>query len=198
MTCKRCPNNCKNCKFDGENSGKLVCTECDANAIGRINKLPDCACKIGNFDRGTIDCGTCISPCVTCETTRITCKTCVEGGKNRNPAPDCNCLSGFYQKDGTCLECSYTCKTCDYASTECLECHGTGLGRTTVTPDCACEDGWYDDGEDDCKKCEYPCEHCVTTSTNCTKCVFEIEGKRHAPPNCHCLDGEYKDSANHC
>lgn len=43
-----------------------MCTECDTNAIGRQNILPGCMCDTGYFERGTIDCGKCISPCINC------------------------------------------------------------------------------------------------------------------------------------
>lgn len=45
--------------------------------------LPACACQFGFFDRETKNCGICTVPCLECETTRINCVTCVEGGENR-------------------------------------------------------------------------------------------------------------------
>ena len=72
---------------------------------------------------------------------------------NRELPPNCNCVDGYYIKGPTCLACSYRCKTCDYISTECKTCFGTGIGRTTNLPDCECEDGYFDDGEDNCALC---------------------------------------------
>ena len=106
-------------------------------------------------------------------------------------------MNGFYAKDGTCLICSYLCLTCDYIDYECKTCHGTGIGRTTNIPDCECEDGYYDDGEDDCRLCQYPCATCVTSAITCLSCVFDFES-RNEPPNCNCIDGEYADVDNHC
>lgn len=154
-------------------------------------------CMEGYFERETIDCGTCITPCVTCETTRITCLTCVENGLNRNPAPDCNCIDNYYAFEDTCLPCSHTCELCKYEATYCTKCYGTGEHRTSNLPDCECEDGYFDDGEDDCKPCEYPCITCVTTKDTCLTCIFELES-RHPAPSCECMDGEFEEVDYHC
>lgn len=63
-----------------------------------------------------------MNPCVTCEGSRNHCLECVEGGLNRNEAPDCNCKDGFFLNDDTCKECSYKCETCNILADGCLSC----------------------------------------------------------------------------
>lgn len=55
---------------------------------------------------------------------------------NRKLPPDCTCLENFYEKEGTCLPCNYTCETCEYISTECLSCYTNITGRSEDLPDC--------------------------------------------------------------
>lgn len=107
----------------------------------------------GTFERGTTDCGVCTVPCVTCNTTRIHCEICVEGGVNRKAAPDCTCDDGYYDTEGTCKDCGYKCDTCEFEDDYCVVCKPGGIGRDLTAPECACSPGYFEVGVLHCSEC---------------------------------------------
>lgn len=87
--------------------------------------------------------------CKTCSAKPDNCVTCHH--ELRAFFRTCECLDGYFDKDGNCEKCSHLCKVCKGSADNCGTCK-KGLARIPIAPTCGCEDGYFAiDREVNCK-----------------------------------------------
>ncbi|KAM3128021.1 hypothetical protein pb186bvf_019867 [Paramecium bursaria] len=96
----------------------------------------------------------------------------------------CSCDSGYYeyQSQLQCLQCHYSCQTCDSQGPyNCLSCN-YDLGRELNNSQCQCSSGFYQFYKI-CTPCFYTCVSCVNQfQDGCTSCLQSRQLQ-----NCHCI-----------
>lgn len=114
---------------------------------------------------------------------------------NRSGTPDCECSSGYYEKNEICLKCNFRVATCelhsDGVSEKPLTCKDAG-NRQGITA-CLCNPGKYDipDGDGLCLECGNKCATCEDSKFNCLTCRGNF--RKGPADNCECLPG-YHDN----
>lgn len=126
----------------------------------------------------------CADQCLTCSDYSDHCEECEA---NRENAPTCSCVDGYFEEtvDGVlvCSPCGIPCDTCQ-SELYCYLCDGNRENPSV----CSCPAGTYDTNEAICPDCNTDyCVSCVGEPDYCEDC---IEG-RNSPPECPCNDGTY-------
>lgn len=75
----------------------VSCSVC-AVTLTRQGLDKNCACSEGHYDNSEVDCVECVAPCGNCSSETI-CTSCITTN-GREPAPTCDCSSGFYEDTG--------------------------------------------------------------------------------------------------
>jgi len=103
----------------------------------------------------------------------------------------CDCMPNYYDtatNTSTCLQCYYTCLTCNQP-TQCITCPST---RSLSLTACLCLPGYYDDGSSlNCLQCHYSCQTCQTAAS-CFSCdVTKYRLYNETTQLCSCKIGYY-------
>lgn len=113
-----------------------------------------CLCKDGYYQNSQTLCKLCHSSCLTCSayTTCLTCKV----AQNTSLLVDnsCGCLTNQYWNGTKCIDCDYSCSTCETSSTHCLSCPASSNRQFSATANtCKCKPKFYDNGVATCVGC---------------------------------------------
>lgn len=152
-----------------------------------------CSCKTGYYNtlsdsNGNLACFPCMAKlCSTCSSDNITvCTGCVTGAAfNSNNV--CECVSGFFETNGTCQTCPAKCNGCQVNGV-CNACQDSANRK--LDQNCDCPAGLYDDGSATCKTCNPICKTC-TNSSACTSCFAE-NNRALVNGQCVCASGYYQ------
>ncbi|KRX00339.1 Insulin-like growth factor binding protein, N-terminal [Pseudocohnilembus persalinus] len=176
---------------DGEND---QCAACLPNCINCDNADTCDACQSGyllSVDQTT--CTECFYTCAECSGSITNCDSCAD---NRQNPPNCDvCPDKTFEVplQALCENCAPRCGTCISDFENCTSC--TGKFRFDDNPNCTCQDGYYDDGENsDCQVCDSQCRTCEGTADNCTSCFGKY--RVGAAPTCTCKEGYFDDGEN--
>ncbi|CAK67807.1 unnamed protein product (macronuclear) [Paramecium tetraurelia] len=122
QTCQPCEYQCGTCI-----TNPAYCLSCKPDRIG-----PTCECSDGYFEAGLNNCVQCGFQCLTCAQDSNNCTSC-KG--NRISVPICKCPNGFFDDfvNESCLQCHYTCDTCD--ANRCITCNGNRILSQEMTCD---------------------------------------------------------------
>lgn len=172
----------------------IVCTG-DAN-LAYDPSTGICSCKVGFYNAldyentlspGGFSCFPCLAKlCSTCAAANVTrCTSCITGAAlDSNNV--CNCISGYFETNGTCQTCPAKCNGCQ-TSGVCTACADP---QRRLDQNCECPAGFFDDGTAICKACNPLCKTC-TNSSACTSCFTE-NNRSLSNGQCVCSSGFYQ------
>lgn len=94
-------------------------------------------------------------------------------------------MSGYYDNNFVCRQCSPVCAECVLTAEHCFSCRGD---NRSDPPLCQCRPGFYENANRTCVQCNTKvCTRCSVSATNCTEC----RELRVGPPDCPCKSGYY-------
>ncbi len=142
-------------------------------------------------------CFSCFPECLECETSPSVCTAC-DANANRVLGHDsfgrrtCVCETGFREvENGGCVEndCNADphCSVCESGRNLCLQCLKS-RNRVLERPSqiCVCEDGFFENSQDDCQLCSQGCSICKN-ATSCSICVNNAQNNNDG--TCTCESG---------
>ncbi|XP_004591833.2 proprotein convertase subtilisin/kexin type 5 isoform X2 [Ochotona princeps] len=183
-----CDSSCKTCAGSAS-----LCTSCRKGAF-LLNQACVSSCPRGTWPSGRSgSCEACAKGCASCSAAN-SCQECqappeqpffLHKGRCYSKCPE-----GFYGKDGTCVHCSSTCRTCEGNDTNCQSCKaGFVLYKGECQETCP-ERHVVVEGV--CRQCPEGCYDCIHEET-CKECMFGFFLHNDACyPNCP--GGFYEDS----
>ncbi|KRX09527.1 Insulin-like growth factor binding protein, N-terminal [Pseudocohnilembus persalinus] len=169
VECGICQSQCKTCE-----TIDYYCTSCT-----NPNFLPP-LCQVekdGNFnvqeDEIIVDLS-CGKQCKQCLHSYNNCVICSKGKNRYDNPPLCSCKDGYYDNNGTlldCYKCSNNCLTC-YDHDKCLSCNKNyGLQLNEFTLKCDCKIGYkFNDIQQKCIQCFFYKGECLF---QCPKSTFQ-------------------------
>ncbi|EAR98006.3 bowman-birk serine protease inhibitor family protein (macronuclear) [Tetrahymena thermophila SB210] len=208
VSCLQCYNKCETCKSgQKENNICLTCRPTD----NRILQNNSCQCKQGYFESlssSSTICDQCQPRCLTCSN-KTTCDSCDQSLQLiLNSSNQCVCKDGYYEDNGLCKLCHYSCEKCNGpGSNNCTSCIQS-KNRIFKQNQCICLDSYYDDGSNQqCQKCHYSCYTCNNNQPDsCKNCGNSLKNYRiqqqqinlpsQSQFKCICQDQYYDDGSN--
>ena len=172
--CQACASSCKDCLTAS------LCSACTPPAV--LSNSGSCQCPSSHYMDSTAHiCITCAPSCKTCsDSTVSSCQSCYTQAQLSTTAPSaCVCIPGTVPRPtvASCAveNCDVTCLTCaGMGGGQCLSCHGSAVGRTSVFPtDCVCASGYFSNpNAANCSPCDSSCLTCSGSSPfQCLTCA---------------------------
>ena len=168
-----------------------TCIQCDTSFnIEFAAPNGTCSC-VENFVQVDAFCVNCEIPlCADCSAGMDYCFQCVDNADYINENSKmlgCECIEGFYRDDIECLECAPGCVDCNSANA-CTACVDNDDTRLEPSENCACKEGFFENGNPICGTCNSECLTCEGTAENCVTCDTEGNFKKSGT-TCICEDG---------
>ena len=169
------------------------CIYCNTNS-GLIYNADagTCTCKLGYYLEATktFQCFPCSAlycdECLPSDPSK--CTTCVTGAVHNPTSLQCTCGNGYFVNGTTCQQCPYPCANCTGPTGSCLACSDP-VNRDPAQ-NCACINGFFDDGKAACAACSTTCQTC-NSSTGCTTCDVNLH-RNLTGSVCSCMTGYYE------
>jgi hypothetical protein len=170
--CQNCGPRCKKCS-----ASDSTCTSCqDGLVMNIIEGATICACQNANeyYDVASSVCKKCSPRCKFCQDTATKCTGCPPTMMLDTNTNTCICiepLANYNPITNLCevKPCPGLCRTCDL--TTCSRC--TSNSHLLTGMNCACNTGYYLDGNE-CSKCHFSCIDCRGPSSDqCITCLYD-------------------------
>ncbi|KAL4470078.1 hypothetical protein ABPG72_008737 [Tetrahymena utriculariae] len=188
--CIQCNQKCLTCFQPVKPGSQMFCLSCNPSQ-NRYLQVSQCLCLPGYYDDGTNTCQTCDPKCKTCSSS-TNCTSCsdFQNRQLNTSTNNCDCKQGYVDVAGSCVQCHFSCQTCNgILAANCLTCDiNKGRTKNNTSGTCDCVDGTYDDNMNQlCVSCDWSCTTCSGTGIDCNTCditrsiqdFVDLQGQHH-------------------